>query len=96
MNIRAACPRFQAKGRNESAGIPGANRGFWEPPLLTGQTAPLNGGLPKRRTISAEGRARMGAAQKARWAKAEVTCSATPCAGGLISGPPKRPTQPAW
>jgi hypothetical protein len=46
--------------------------------LLTGQTAPLKRELPtkhtaatarKRRTISAEGRARIAAAQRARWAK---------------------------
>jgi hypothetical protein len=42
--------------------------------LLTGHTAPLKRGLPVRsgrRKVSAEGRARMAAAQKARWAKAK-------------------------
>jgi hypothetical protein len=46
--------------------------------LLTGHTAPLKRGLPrttqpvatrKRRKVSAEGRARMVAAQRKRWAK---------------------------
>jgi hypothetical protein len=45
--------------------------------LLTGHTAPLKRGLPpegdvtsrKRRKKSAEGRARIAAARKARWAK---------------------------
>jgi hypothetical protein len=39
--------------------------------LLTGHTAPLKRGAPpakKRRTMSAEGRARIAAAQKKRWA----------------------------
>jgi hypothetical protein len=42
--------------------------------LLTGHVAPLKRGLPVtpgRRKVSAEGRARMAAAQKARWAKAK-------------------------
>jgi hypothetical protein len=40
--------------------------------LLTGHTAPLKRGLPRRKrgTMSAEGRARVAAAQRARWAKA--------------------------
>jgi hypothetical protein len=40
--------------------------------LLTGHTAPLKRGRPpatKRRTMSPEGRARIVAAQKARWGK---------------------------
>ena len=46
--------------------------------LLTGHTAPLKRGFPrseraapvrKRKPMSAEGRARIAAAQKARWAK---------------------------
>jgi hypothetical protein len=39
--------------------------------LLTGSTAPLKRIAPakKRRKISAEGRERMSAAQRARWAK---------------------------
>ena len=39
--------------------------------LLTGHTAPLKRGMPpsKRRTMSAEGRARITAAQRKRWAK---------------------------
>jgi hypothetical protein len=40
--------------------------------LLTGHTAPLKRGRPpgtKRRTMSPEGRARIVAAQKLRWAK---------------------------
>jgi len=46
--------------------------------LLTGHTPPLKRGFPpseqaaparKRSTMSAEGRARIAAAQKARWAK---------------------------
>jgi hypothetical protein len=39
--------------------------------LLTGHTAPLKRGFPptKRRTMSAEGRARIAAAQRKRWAK---------------------------
>lgn len=39
--------------------------------LLTGHTAPLKRGVPGsgRRTMSAEGRARVAAAQRARWAK---------------------------
>jgi hypothetical protein len=41
--------------------------------LLTGQTAQLKRSEnPKRRNISAESRARMAAAQKARWAKAKT------------------------
>ncbi len=36
--------------------------------LLTDQTAPLKRGFPRRK-VSVEGRARMAAAQKARWAK---------------------------
>jgi hypothetical protein len=41
--------------------------------LLTGHIAPLKRGLPlsDRRTMSAEGRARIAAAQKKRWAKAK-------------------------
>ena len=42
--------------------------------LLTGHTAPLKRGAapaPKRRTMSPEGRARVAAAQRARWAKAK-------------------------
>jgi hypothetical protein len=41
--------------------------------LLTEHTAPLKRGLPhtKRRTMSAEGRARIAAAQKKRWAVKE-------------------------
>jgi hypothetical protein len=41
--------------------------------LLTGHTAPLKRGFPpsERPTISAEGRARIAAAQKKRWAKAK-------------------------
>jgi hypothetical protein len=41
--------------------------------LLTGHTAPLKRGMPdrKRSTMSAEGRARVAAAQKKRWAKAK-------------------------
>jgi hypothetical protein len=46
--------------------------------LLTENPAPLKrgkssreGGSPKRRKMSAEGRARIAAAQKARWAKAK-------------------------
>jgi hypothetical protein len=44
--------------------------------LLTEHTAPLKRGLPpsatrKRRTMSAEGRARVAAAQRKRWAKAK-------------------------
>ena len=47
--------------------------------LLTGHTGPLKRGfalsgdapVPKRRKLSAEGRARIAAAQKARWAKAK-------------------------
>jgi hypothetical protein len=47
--------------------------------LLTGHTAALKPGfapsgdapVPKRRKMSAEGRARIAAAQKARWAKAK-------------------------
>jgi hypothetical protein len=38
--------------------------------LLTGHTAPLKP-AKKRRTMSAEGRARIAAAQKKRWAKAK-------------------------
>jgi hypothetical protein len=38
--------------------------------LLTEPTAPLKV-TKKRRTMSAEGRARIAAAQKARWAKAK-------------------------
>jgi hypothetical protein len=44
--------------------------------LLTGNVAPLRRGLShaaparKRRTMSADGRARIAAAQRARWAKA--------------------------
>jgi hypothetical protein len=39
--------------------------------LLTGHTAPLERGIPdrKRSTMSAEGRARIAAAQRKRWAK---------------------------
>jgi hypothetical protein len=40
--------------------------------LLTGHTAPLKGGLPRavpKRTMSAEGRASIAAAQRKRWAK---------------------------
>lgn len=39
--------------------------------LLSGHIAPLNRGLPapKRGTMSPEGRARVAAAQRARWAK---------------------------
>jgi hypothetical protein len=38
--------------------------------LLTDQAAPLKrGATRKRRKVSAEGRARIAAAQKARWAK---------------------------
>jgi hypothetical protein len=39
--------------------------------LLTGHAAPLKRGMPpaKRRTMSAEGRAKIVAAQKKRWAK---------------------------
>jgi len=37
--------------------------------LLTGQTSPLK--RPKRRKVSEESRARMAAAQKARWARAK-------------------------
>lgn len=42
--------------------------------LLTGHTAPLKRGFPpkKRSTMSAEGRARIAAAQKKRWAKANA------------------------
>jgi hypothetical protein len=43
--------------------------------LLTGHTAPLKRGLPDtsaRRKMSAAGRARIAAAQKARWAKAKA------------------------
>ena len=41
--------------------------------LLTGHTAPLKRGMStrKRSTMSAEGRARGGAAQRKRWAKAK-------------------------
>jgi hypothetical protein len=41
--------------------------------LLTDHTAPLKRGMPtrKRGTMSAEGRARIAAAQKKRWAKAK-------------------------
>jgi hypothetical protein len=45
--------------------------------LVTGHTAPLKRGMPsseparKRGTKSAEGRARIAAAQKKRWAKAK-------------------------
>jgi hypothetical protein len=43
------------------------------PALLTDHTAPLKRGFPptptKRRMMSAEGRARIAAAQKKRWAK---------------------------
>ena len=39
--------------------------------LLTGHTAPLKRG--KRSTMSAEGRARIAAAQRKRWAKAKRT-----------------------
>ena len=41
--------------------------------LLTGHTAPLKRGFPPTRcsTMSAEGRARIAAAQKKRWAKAK-------------------------
>jgi hypothetical protein len=40
--------------------------------LLTDQAAPLKrGAKPQRRKVSAEGRARIAAAQKARWAKAK-------------------------
>jgi hypothetical protein len=39
--------------------------------LLTDHAAPLKRTAPKRRRVSEEGRARMGAAQKARWAKAK-------------------------
>jgi hypothetical protein len=40
--------------------------------LLTDQAAPLKrGAKPQRRKVSAEGRARISAAQKARWAKAK-------------------------
>jgi hypothetical protein len=44
--------------------------------LLIGHTVPLKRGLPVtsgRRKVSAEGRARMAAAQKARWAKARAS-----------------------
>ena len=37
--------------------------------LLTDDTAPLKPVTPGRRKVSAAGRARMAAAQKARWAK---------------------------
>jgi hypothetical protein len=37
--------------------------------LLTGQTAPLKRGLPRKK-VSAVSRARMAEAQTARWAKA--------------------------
>jgi hypothetical protein len=39
--------------------------------LLTGHTAPLKRGEPakKRRTMSAEGRAKIAAAQRKRWRK---------------------------
>jgi hypothetical protein len=43
--------------------------------LIAGQTAPSKRGRPPatktKRTMSAEGRARIAAAQKARWAKAK-------------------------
>lgn len=41
--------------------------------LLTGHTAPLKRGMPPKKssTMSAEGRARIAAAQKKRWAKAK-------------------------
>lgn len=41
--------------------------------LLTDHTAPLKPGEPakKRRTMSAEGRAKIAAAQRKRWAKAK-------------------------
>jgi hypothetical protein len=41
--------------------------------LLSGHTAPLKRGMPpeKSSTMSAEGRARIAAAQKKRWAKAK-------------------------
>jgi hypothetical protein len=42
--------------------------------LLAGHAAPLKPGEParKRRTMSAEGRARIAAAQKKRWAKKKM------------------------
>jgi hypothetical protein len=39
--------------------------------LLTEHTAPLQRAARKRKRVSEEGRARMAAAQKARWAKAK-------------------------